>query len=166
MRSSDFMRAIPAGVRERLPAELRDFKTSVRAWLAQLYYGAEPRIHYEAWLLAPRYHQSPNNRLVEVGLHFESRVSGENERLLELCYRHLFEIKAELGHQVEAEPWSRGWTKIYEVLPHPEASFSVEFLDLVAGRMARYIQVLQPIIHPPSAAIERSRARGTRRASH
>jgi len=157
MRSSDFMRAVPAAVREKLPLELREFKTSVRAWLAQLYYGSDPRVHYEVWLLAPRYHQNPTSRLVEVGLHFESREPGENQRLLELCYAHLFEIKVELGHQVEAEPWSRGWTKIYEVLPHPEASFSAEFLDLVAGRVARYIEVLQPIVAPPEKAPARRR---------
>ncbi len=141
------MRAIPAEVRGRLPAELQGFKTAVRPWLAQLYYGNEPRVHYEVWLLAPRFHQSPNSRLIEVGLHFESREHGENQRWLELCLRHLFEIKAELGHQVEAEPWTRGWTKIYETFPLD--GFTQEFLDHTAGRVARFIEVLQPLVAPP-----------------
>ncbi len=143
------MRAVPGAVRGKLPDEWLGFKTAVRPWLAQLYYGDEPRIHYEVWLLAPRFHQGPNSRLVEVGLHFESREPGENQRLLELCYKHLFEIKSELGTQVEAEPWTRGWTKIYETFPLD--GFTEDFLDRTAARAARYIEVLQPLVARPPA---------------
>jgi hypothetical protein len=157
MRSGDFMRAIPDAVRGKLPEELQGFKTSIRSWLVQLYYGREPRIHYEAWLLMSRY-QRAGSRTIEIGLHFECKDADENTRLLELCYRNLFEIKAELGEQVEAEPWDRGWAKLYEVLPL--SGFNAEFLDLASSRLALFIQVLQPIIDPTSAT---STAKPTRR---
>jgi hypothetical protein len=162
VRSSDFMRAVPAAVRAKLPEELRDFKPSLRAWLVQLAYGTDPRIHYEVWLLQPRFRQGPSSRLIEIGLHCESRDAAVNQALLDCCWRHLFEIKEALGPQVEAEPWDKGWTKCYEVVPLE--GFNEEFLDLVAGRLARYIEVLQPLVAPeePAAAPRKAGARKRR----
>ncbi|UCC53190.1 MAG: hypothetical protein JSV68_04325 [Anaerolineaceae bacterium] len=57
--------------------------------------------------------------------------------------RHLFEIKAELGENVEAEMWDRGWTKIYEVIP--EAELTAEYQVKVGGRLAQFIICLHPI---------------------
>ena len=43
-----------------------------------------------------------------------------------------------------AEPWDRGWTKVYETLPY--APFSTELLETVARRLAWAMQVLQPFL--------------------
>jgi hypothetical protein len=136
MKSSDFMRALPEAVRPRLPKHLRDFEVASRSWLVQLYYDS-PYVHYEIWNLGER-----RGRL-ELGLHCESRDRELNARLLDGMLSHLFEIKAELGPSFEAEPWDKGWTKVYETLPLER--FSTEYLDRVATRMAQVMTVLEPI---------------------
>ncbi|MGH2593455.1 MAG: hypothetical protein ACRDGG_08080 [Anaerolineae bacterium] len=136
MKSSEFFGAIPAATRVRLPQRLQGFHVNRRSWLVQLYY-AQPVLHYEVWNLGER-----RGRL-ELGLHFESRDRAENERLLRGFQSHLFEIKAELGESIEAETWDKGWTKVYEVLPLK--SFTQEYLDQVAARLAHMIVVMQPI---------------------
>jgi hypothetical protein len=136
MKSSEFMRALPEAIRPKLPKPLRDFQTAGRAWLVQLYYDS-PTIHYEVWNLGER-----RGRL-EIGLHFEARDGDVNARLLDGMLAHLFEIKAELGPSFEAEPWDKGWTKIYETIPLEK--FSAEYVERVAARVAQVIGVLEPI---------------------
>lgn len=136
MNSHQFFVAIPAAVRERLPAELKTFKTNVRSWLAQLHYGV-PYLHYEVWNLGER------RGRVELGLHFESRTRDENEQLLHGFQMHLFEIKSELGESFEAEQWDKGWSKVYETIERK--AFTQGYLEEVADRLAQIIIVLQPI---------------------
>ena len=137
MKSGEFMRALPAATRAKLPKKWQPFKSSSRSWLTQLYY-SDTRLHYEVWNLGPR------RGKLEIGLHLESREHAVNARILAGFMRHLFEIKAELGEQVEAEAWDKGWTKIYETIdlrPFDEA-----YLDRVASRLAQMISVMQPIL--------------------
>ena len=136
MRSHEFFNALPAATRPHLPKRLQAFESIRRSWLVQLYY-ATPLLHYEVWNLGERRGQ------LELGLHFESRDHDENERLLHGFQANLFEIKAELGQAVEAEQWDKGWTKVYELLPRQ--SFTSEYLDQVAVRLAQFIVFLQPI---------------------
>jgi len=136
MKSTEFMRALPEAIRPKLQKPLRDFETASRAWLVQLYYDS-PYIHYEAWNLGER-----RGRL-EIGLHCESREADLNARLLDGMLAHLFEIKAELGPSFEAEPWDKGWTKVYETIPLER--FSAEYVERVAARVAQVIGVLEPI---------------------
>ena len=102
----------------------------------QLYY-THPLLHYEVWNLGER-----RGRL-EIGLHFESRDRAENERLLAGFQARLFEIKTELGDSIEAEQWDKGWTKVYEVIPLE--TFTADYLERVASRLAQWIVVAQPI---------------------
>ena len=136
LTSSQFMRDLPAAVRGHLPPELRRYKSQSRSWLCQLYY-RDPRLHYEVWNMGER-----RGRL-ELGLHFESRDAARNLALLAGFSRRMAEVKAALGPQWEAEPWDRGWTKVYETLPY--APFSTELLDSVSARLAQAMEVLQPI---------------------
>ena len=136
MRSSDFFGALPDATRARLPKRWQTFRFQKRSWLVQLYY-AQPLLHYEVWNLGDR-----RGRL-EIGLHFESRDRGENERLLRGFLARLFEIKAELGDSIEAEAWDKGWTKVYELVPREP--FTLEYVDRVAARLAQIISVMQPI---------------------
>jgi hypothetical protein len=136
MKSSEFMRTLPGVIRPKLPKSLWNFQTASRAWLVQLYYDSS-YIHYEAWNLGER-----RGRL-EIGLHFESREANLNARFLDGMLAHLIEIKAELGPSFEAEPWDKGWAKVYETIPLDR--FSPEYLEQVATRMAQVIAVLEPI---------------------
>ena len=130
------MRALPEAIRPRLVKRWRDFQVAGRAWLVQLYYD-DPRVHYEVWNLGSR-----RGRL-EIGLHCESRDAALNVRYLEGMSSHLFEIKAQLGASFEAEPWDKGWTKVYETIPLE--LFDSDYLERVAARVAQVIDVLEPI---------------------
>ena len=136
MKSADFMRALPNAVRAQLPRSLQAFKTNLRPWLVQFYY-ANAQLHYEVVTYGER------RGVLEIGLHFESRNPDENARLLNGFMQHLFEIKAELGDHMEAEMWDKGWTKVYETIPLE--TMNDDYLNRVAERLARMIQVLQPI---------------------
>ena len=137
MRAHEFMRAIPAATRAKLPKQWQTFKTNVRPWLVQLAY-ADSLLHYEVVTLGER------RGVLEIGLHFESRNPAVNARLLDGFLRHLLEIKAELGDGFEAEMWDKGWTKVYETIPLE--TFSEAYLDRVAGRLAQVIVMLQPML--------------------
>jgi hypothetical protein len=130
------MQALPGATRAHLPAGLRKFRSAHRGWLCQLYY-RDPRLHYEVWNLGQQ------RGLLELGLHFESRDRAVNAALLAGFSRHMAEVKATLGPQWEAEPWDKGWSKVYEVLPYEP--FSDDTLRAVAARLAGAMAVLQPI---------------------
>ena len=142
MKASDFMRAVPAATRAKLPKKLQNFKVATRSWLVQLYY-ADPQLHYEVVTLGER------RGILEIGLHFESRNSAINARLLDGMARHLIEIKAELGNSFEAERWDHGWTKIYATIPLE--TFDEAYVDRVATRLAQVIVVMQPILEEISS---------------
>src|SRR5687768_4259730 len=136
LSSSQFMRLLPGATRPHLPPNLRKFRVATRGWLCQLYY-RDPRLHYEVWNMGER------RGVLELGLHFEGRDREANLALLAGFSRCMVEVKAKLGPQWEAEPWDRGWTKVYETLPYEP--FSEELLEAVAKRLARAMGVLQPI---------------------
>ena len=136
MTSYQFMQALPGAVRLRLPAPLQKFRTAVRGWLCQFYY-RDPRLHYEVWSFGQ------TRGVLEVGLHFESKDRATNQRYLARYQRCMFEVKSALGRDWEAEPWDKGWTKVYTTLPLE--NFSPDYLDRVAQETARAIAVLQPI---------------------
>jgi hypothetical protein len=137
LTSSQFMTALPAATRARLPAGLRQFRSAHRSWLCQLY-TLDPSLHYEVW------NMGESRGKLELGLHFESRDRDRNAALLAGFAKQMVEIKATLGPQWEAEAWDKGWSKVYEVLPLEP--FSDEILEAVSRRLAGAITVLQPIL--------------------
>ena len=134
--STLFMQRLPEVLRSHLPEPLQGFKWRARSWLVQIYYG-DLAFHYEVWAL-------PGGKRMELGLHFESSTRRYNDDLLNAFGERLIEIKAELGGGVEAEPWDKGWSKVYETMPRE--TFSHEFLGRVAMRLARIIEVLEPML--------------------
>jgi len=136
MTSSQFMLALPAAVRERVPPPLQKFKSATRGWLCQLYY-RDPRLHYEVWNMGER------RGLLEIGLHFESKDREVNEALLRGFFMHMIEVKVSLGAGWEAECWDKGWTKVYETVPYEP--FGSVLLEKVAQRLARAMTILTPI---------------------
>jgi hypothetical protein len=137
MRLDELMRALPPATRAKLPKNLQGFKVATRSWLVQLYY-TDPLLHYEVVTLGVKRGE------LEIGLHFESRNSAVNARLLDGMARYLIEIKAELGDGFEAEMWDRGWTKVYETIPME--TFDEAYVDRVAARLAQVIVLMQSIL--------------------
>ena len=79
---------------------------------------------------------------MELAFHFESKDKRLNRYMLTGLRRHLCEIKDNLGEQVEAEMWDRGWTKIYERFDGEPISESYQ--TAVAHRMATFITEIHP----------------------
>ena len=98
----------------------------------------ESCLDYDVWNLGER------RGLIEIGLHFESQDRARNLALLAGFSRRMVEVKASLGPQWEAEPWDKGWTKVYETVPYEP--FSDEVLEQVSGRLATAMTVLTPIL--------------------
>src|SRR5215813_4277416 len=139
LRVSEFVKRAPQEARPRLPKELRDFRVIVMPWLSQVYY-KDKLLHYEVVKLPQRYGE---NRL-EIGLHFESRDQSLNARLLKGFDHHLLEIRDALGDDWWAEPWDRGWTKIYTAFQYQ--TMDEDLLDQTANQLAQTIKVMQPIL--------------------
>ena len=100
----------------------------------QLWY-ENRRVHYEVW-----FHRRIDR--LEVGLHFEADPE-TNRRLLEQFEESLIVAKAEISERVEAEPWDRGWARVYEMLPLEPLDEG--YLKKVADRLARFVTVLEPL---------------------
>ncbi len=130
IKVSDFVKRVPQVAREQLPRELRGFHVFLMPWLSQVYYD-DKRFHYEIVKLMPRYGE---NR-IELGLHFESKDRAVNVSLLTGFDHYLFEVYA--------EPWDKGWTKIYTAFDYQV--MDEDFLELTAKRLADTICVMQPI---------------------
>ncbi len=137
MRLREWMEALPKQLKPLLPSDLNGFRWSARPWLVQIYY-RDPAFHYEVWHLGER------RGRIEIGLHFESRDPSRNRAALEWVSLHIWEIRDRLGPYVEAEPWDRGWAKVFET--HPLPPLDEESLARFAQRLALWIQTLEPIL--------------------
>jgi hypothetical protein len=136
LATREFLGLIPDGVRKCLPEPLRDFSVRGPVFsLIGLYYGADPRIHYEVWL------QRRAGR-IEIGLHFEADAE-TNRRGLEVLSDRAEEIVSALGPEVEGEHWDRGWTRIHQGLPLGSGDAAVA--RAAAERLAAFIRVLEPM---------------------
>jgi hypothetical protein len=136
IRVRDFLGETLRNARPLLPEELRDFHERFHGSLAKAYYDDASQ-HYELWF------RRAAGR-VELGLHFESRDAAANARMLDWFAEALGLIKAELGERTEAERWDRGWTRVHQTLSLPER-LSPEFADELAQRLARFIELLEPL---------------------
>ena len=132
-------RAFLAGMLDRardlLPDDLRNFESRAQSSLVKAFYD-DPAIHYEAWL-----HR--RTARVEVGLHFETRDSARNARLLDACAEDLPFLKLALSDRLEAERWDRGWTRLYLTVPFEP--LLPPFQAALADQYARTIELLEPL---------------------
>lgn len=138
IKVSSFVKMVPEQARGYLPRSLQKFKVFLMPWLSQVYYDNK-LLHYELVKLPSRY---SDNRL-ELGLHFESRDKALNEALLTGFDHYLYEIREALGDSWCAEPWDRGWSKVYTTFDYE--IMDEAFADEMAQQLARTIQVMQPI---------------------
>jgi hypothetical protein len=139
IKLSSFVKLVPDAARPHLPAPLRSFRVALMPWLSQVFYDGDKLIHYELVKLPSKY---GDNRM-EIGLHFESRNSALNTQLLAGFDRYLLEVREALGADWWAEPWDRGWTKIYTTFEY--AQLDEEYVETVGQQLAEVITVLQPI---------------------
>jgi hypothetical protein len=132
---SDFFAALRKGLKPKLPAEMRNFRTTRgRGRLMKVYF-EEPAFHYEAW------HHTGAAKM-EVGLHFEASAA-ENDAALVYFRARMLEVKASLP-RAELEPWDRGWTRLYETLA--AARLDEDVLWRTVDCMTEYVVTLQPML--------------------
>jgi hypothetical protein len=138
IRYTDFMKSLKKLVPPELPKNLQNYHFGETTWLFQMYYGHEKRIHYEVSRVT-----AFRGKMLEIGLHFESKDKELNYRYLQLFQDHLIQVRDALGEQVVAEVWDKGWTKVYEA--YPNEVFTAETQAFVAQRLATFISVIQPL---------------------
>jgi len=163
MQSAECLRRVRPLVRERLPAELREFQWESFSFQSKLWYGNKA-LHYEIW---------PRERLgtIEIGLHFEADPL-TNARLLAAFAANTKAIGRALA-DARIEEWDRGWARVWEPLPHrrPDEQLASE----LAERIAAYVTALEPILcrelpsdvawSEPTARPARAKAAAKSRAS-
>ena len=144
MHLQTFLMHVHDTLAERLPKPLRRYKWRVRSSLLQVYFG-EPAVHYEVWV-------QRKTGTIEVGLHFEGERE-ENYRWAETLAARAPEILGELGPSVELEEWTQRWTRLHESRPFgggdgwkPSRDLSEELAEEIGERLARFIEVLEPIV--------------------
>jgi len=144
MHLQTFLMHVHDTLAARLPKPLRRYKWRVRSSLLQVYFG-EPAVHYEVWV-------QRKTGTIEVGLHFEGERE-ENYRWAETLASRAPEILGELGPSVELEEWTQRWTRLHESRPFgggdgwkPSRDLSEELAEQIGERLARFIQVLEPIV--------------------
>lgn len=143
MRIHDFLLLVYDALPQRLPEPLRDHEWRLRWSMLQIYFD-NPKIHYEVWV------QRKAGR-IEVGLHFECERE-ESYRWAEALASHALEIQAELGPDVELEEWTRSWTRLHETRPL-KGDLTREMAEEIAARIARLIEVLEPIVEEERAGV-------------
>lgn len=136
MTRRDFFSDLLESVRRSLPPEWQVYEARQTMNLLKISFGANYRIHYEAWINAERGY-------VELGLHFEDGPAS-TERLLRHFEASILELKDLLGAGIELERWTQSWGHIFEL--HPVEPLTSAFADRLAARLALQIVVLQPIL--------------------
>ncbi len=139
MRVNEFLNLVAQETRAALPIRFRKFHAWKRYTLIQLFY-ARRSIHYEVWV------RGGNVHALEIGLHCEADAA-TNRAVLEKLDAHLFEIKHALGDHIEAEQWTKSWTRVHELMPYQHLDDATA--RACAKKLARMIETLQPLVGNP-----------------
>jgi hypothetical protein len=145
MKIRDFLGLVYDKLPERLPPDLRDHQCRIRWSLLQISF-EKPSIHYEVWV-------QRRARQIELGLHFEGDRE-ESYAWAERLAPRVIEVKAQLGDGAELEEWTPKWTRLHETV-HMETDLSEPLAGKIAARLARYIEVLEPILLEEREAVRR-----------
>ena len=135
LSTADFLRAVLETTRARLPGELQSLQARQQGSLIKLF-GDEPEIHFELWLHYGR-------GRAELALHFETHDPDRNRRLLEYVADELPFLKEAIGPGIEAEPWDKGWTRVY--LTRPVERLGAAECEQLAVTFAEFVAILDPI---------------------
>jgi hypothetical protein len=135
MRIQEFQITLVEKTRKQLPRALRRFEPRSFFSILKISY-RNPKLHYEVWVRG-------QDRLIEIGLHFEADKS-TNDALLAYFQSRSLEIYAELGPRIEIEQWTNSWSRVHEVMPYE--SLNAELVGLLSRKLAQMITVLQPML--------------------
>src|SRR5262249_4736147 len=136
LATAAFLEGLLDAARARLPEGLREGCNSrQQGSLGKLWY-EEPQVHYEVWLHRARMR-------VELGLHFETRDPAQNAELLGYLAEELVFLKAALGDGLEAEPWDKGWCRVYLTLPLEP--LLPKYQARLAEQFALLVETLEPL---------------------
>jgi len=147
-----FIEDVYESLRRRLPRPLRKHEVRLQPSLFQVHFD-NPAVHYEVWV-------QRKTRSIEIGLHFEG-AREDNLRWADVLAGRAAELQAKLGPGAELEEWTRVWTRLHESRPvpgvewRPKVSLTPELVEETAERIARYIEVLEPILREEKAAKRR-----------
>jgi len=133
--SRSFLHGVVEKVLEEIAEDFPAFQSTAHSNMAKLWSGNR-QLHYEAWI---------RDRLgvIELGLHFEADAL-TNARLLAAFRARERAIHRALGAEVRIETWDRGWARVWE--PVALATLDRTFLELIGGRIAAYVTVLEPVL--------------------
>ena len=149
LSKAEFLRGVLDGVRARLGGELQTLRAR-QQWSLIKFFDDEPSIHFELWLHTDR-------ATAELGLHFETRNAEHNQHLLEYVADDLPFLKEVIGQGLEAEPWDKGWTRLY--ISHRLDRLDRVEQDRLAAAFAMFIETLEPIRREAAGACAPSQAR-------
>ena len=135
MRIQQFQVSLVEKTRNQLPRSLRNFEPRSFFSIVKISY-RYPKLHYEVWVRG-------QERLIEVGLHFEADKL-TNDALLAYFELRAMEIHAELGPRVEIERWTNSWSRVHQVVPYD--SLDADLVNQLSEMLARMITVLQPML--------------------
>ena len=135
MRLQQFQVAVVSETKKQLPRALKNFQARTQFTLFKIFY-TNPRTHYEVGVRG-------QERLIEVGLHFEDDKA-RNDELLAYFQARAFEIHAELGPRVEVEQWTNSWSRVHEVVPYQ--SLDENLVAAVAEKLTQMITMLEPML--------------------
>jgi hypothetical protein len=135
MRIQQFQITLVEKTRKQLPRALRSFEPRSFFSIVKIFY-RNPKLHYEVWVRG-------QDRLIEIGLHFEADKF-TNDALLAYFNSRSLEIHAELGPRIEIEQWTNSWSRVHEVVPYE--SLNAELVDQLSLKLTQMITVLQPML--------------------
>ena len=144
-----FIADVYESLRRRLPKPLRKREVLLQPSLFQVHFD-DPAVHYEVCV-------QRKTRSIEIGLHFEG-AREDNQRWADVLAGRAAEVQAKLGPGAELEEWTRAWTRLHESHPvagaewRPKVSLTPELVEETAERIARYIEVLEPILRKEKGA--------------
>ncbi len=136
MRIQEFQVTLVEKTRRQLPRGLRNFEPRSFFTIVKISY-RNPKLHYEIWVRG-------QERLIEIGLHFEADKA-TNDELLAYFNSHAVEIHAELGPRIEIEQWTNSWSRVHEVVPYD--TLNAELVDQLSAKLAKMISILQPMLN-------------------
>jgi hypothetical protein len=145
VRIRDFLSQVYDRLPPLLPKPLRDHQWRIRFSMLQVYFGS-PAVHYEVWV-------QRKFRRIEIGLHFEDEREA-NERWASALGERVLEIQAALGPEIELEEWTASWIRLHETRPLA-GELSEALAADIAGRLAAFISVLEPMLDEARAAAAR-----------
>jgi hypothetical protein len=133
--TAEFLRGLLEATHAQLPTDCQALQARQEGSLVKLF-AEDPAIHFELWLHHGR-------ARAELGLHFETRDARRNQRMLEYVADEVLFLKEVLGNGLEAEPWDKGWTRVY--LTRPLTRLDAGTQAQLATAFAQLIETLEPL---------------------